>query len=841
MVLVSRGKGQITLVDVTDSRQLMGYLTSSNQRQVIYDPTTNKYSPNYTTQNNNIIPEIYIAGNPNNQFSTVKSVKWYVQVNSIGAYVAITQSDSNYTLEANKSLTIKSNILADKISMTYKAEVVYPDPVTKLDIVIVTDIELVKISNGSQGVSGVAALVGVLDNETQVIPTDSAGNNGNFFGAEASMSIFQGTTDVTSSWTIVPTPSTGVTGSYANGVYKVTAMTTDTGYVDFVGNKTGASVVEKRFGLTKARSGAAGVPGKTPVKGTDYFDGADGQDGESSYLWIMYSQNADGSGMVSVPTNAKYIGVATTKTNSKPAVNASYTWTLVKGGDGIPGEPGADGKTSYLHIKYSDNGTTFTANGGETAGAWIGTYVDFVEADSTTFSKYTWSKVKGEDGKTPVKGTDYFDGTPGQNGESSYLWIMYSQNADGSAMVDTPTNARYIGVATTKTNNKPANNNSYTWALFKADGIKGETGADGQTSYLHVKYSDDGTTFTANAGETVGAYIGTYVDFVEADSTIFSKYTWSKVKGDDGSNATAYQLIVDKKAIKKDEKGVMTDAGKITINAISQTGTAAPVAYAGRFIIQEQSVQGSAWTTKYTSSTNQSLYVYTASATALNVKISFYLAGGTTSLIDSETVAIVSDGVTPLTLVMTTPKGEVIRNSTGSLTAKATLFKAGVEITTATYKWYEMSPAGSGDTDSGTGWNVLSTGYTGGTSGFTTNTLTITPAAIRGSATFMVIVTFEGLKYRNSVTVSDITDPYNVQVLGSTIFKNGKGTTQLTAKIYQNGVEIDPLGNSGYVYQWNYYTPAGVLVTSFSKVGKTISVSRAEVVNRADLRCQVSN
>lgn len=59
-----------------------------------------------------------------------------------------------------------------------------------------------------------------------------------------------------------------------------------------------------------------------------------------------------------------------------------------------------------------------------------------------------------------------------------------------------------------------------------------EKGEDGKTSYLHIKYSDDGTTFTANDGETVGAWIGTLVDFNESDSMVFSDYTWKKFTDD---------------------------------------------------------------------------------------------------------------------------------------------------------------------------------------------------------------------------------------------------------------------------------------------------------------------
>lgn len=165
--------------------------------------------------------------------------------------------------------------------------------------------------------------------------------------------------------------------------------------------------------------GEDGQDGYTPVKGTDYFDGVDGT---SAYLWVRYSQNSDGDPMTTDPTGAKYIGIATTTTASAPTDYTDYSWSLIKGSDGIPGEAGADGQTSYLHIKYSDDGETFTANGGETVGAWIGTYVDFVQEDSTTFSDYTWNKVK------EVK---VFTVTPYTPYDIGNIWIK----PDGSTMV----------------------------------------------------------------------------------------------------------------------------------------------------------------------------------------------------------------------------------------------------------------------------------------------------------------------------------------------------------------------------------------------------------------------
>lgn len=154
--------------------------------------------------------------------------------------------------------------------------------------------------------------------------------------------------------------------------------------------------------------GAPGQDGYTPVKGVDYFDGTPGQNGDdgiSSYMHIRYSQNASGNPMTTDPEGAVYIGIAVTQSNTPPSSYSSYTWSLIKGTDGIPGEHGADGQTSYLHIKYSDDGgQTFTANNGEIVGTWIGMYVDFTQADSNNPADYTWNKVKGDKGDTGDQG-----------------------------------------------------------------------------------------------------------------------------------------------------------------------------------------------------------------------------------------------------------------------------------------------------------------------------------------------------------------------------------------------------------------------------------------------------
>lgn len=123
--------------------------------------------------------------------------------------------------------------------------------------------------------------------------------------------------------------------------------------------------------------------------------------GTSAYFYVRYSANANGSDMTTAPTSTtKYMGTASTTSPTAPTSTSAYTWVEIKGKDGTngsPGQAGENGKTSYLHIKYSDDGLTFTEEDdmfalGERPSSWIGQYTDFVEADSTNFDDYSWYK-----------------------------------------------------------------------------------------------------------------------------------------------------------------------------------------------------------------------------------------------------------------------------------------------------------------------------------------------------------------------------------------------------------------------------------------------------------------
>lgn len=185
----------------------------------------------------------------------------------------------------------------------------------------------------------------------------------------------------------------------------------------------------------QGEQGPQGIKGDTGPQGPQGVKGTDGKNGTSSYFHIAYANSADGktSFSVSDPSNRAYIGTYVDNTPNDSTDPTKYTWQLVKGaqgpkGDqGIKGTDGTNGKTSYLHIKYSnDGGKTFTANNGETVGTYIGTCTDYNSGDPTTVSSYTWAKIKGEQG---IQGNTGPTGPTGNGVKSTAVTYQASASA----------------------------------------------------------------------------------------------------------------------------------------------------------------------------------------------------------------------------------------------------------------------------------------------------------------------------------------------------------------------------------------------------------------------------
>lgn len=328
--------------------------------------------------------------------------------------------------------------------------------------------------------------------------------------------------------------------------------------------------------------GEQGIPG---------VSGKDGADGKTPYFHVKYSAVANPtsySDMTETPD--KYIGTYVDYELDDSTDPKKYTWSKFRGdngedgADGVPGKNGENGETSYVHFAYATSadgksGFSTTDTVGKT---YMGQYVDFTKADSEDPTKYRWSKFQGpqgpqgeqgpqglqglqgekgeqgipgptgETGATGATGPQGPAGKDGTNGKTSYFHIKYSpvENPTSSQMSEIPNT--YIGTYVDYTEPDSTDPSKYTWYRFKGlqgeqgtQGIPGTNGADGKTSYLHIKYSNDGgKTFTSNSGETVGDYIGQCTDFNKDDPTTVGVYTWSKIKGETGNTGTGIAKTV---------------------------------------------------------------------------------------------------------------------------------------------------------------------------------------------------------------------------------------------------------------------------------------------------------
>lgn len=304
------------------------------------------------------------------------------------------------------------------------------------------------------------------------------------------------------------------------------------------------------------------------IDGTDGIDGIngrDGRDGSSNYVHIKYSAypNPTDSQISEVPSD--YIGICVNDVIKDPDTANSYTWSKFVGKDG---EDGIPGKNGYVHFAYamSADGKEGFSKSEFTGATYIGVYSDNIQADSGNYKDYAWSLIKGADGKTPVKGVDYFDGV------SSYLWIRYATDANGSGMTTTPSSTtKYIGTASTTTSTAPTAASAYKWSKYV-----GENGTPGENGYVHIAYADsaDGKT---GFNTTVGAdkkYIGQYTDNIEADSTDPTKYTWSLIKGADvtiTSTKIEYIATTEKSTTPPESVELITSGGLSLVDNSSRT------------------------------------------------------------------------------------------------------------------------------------------------------------------------------------------------------------------------------------------------------------------------------
>lgn len=541
-------------------------------------------------------------------------------------------------------------------------------------------------------------------------------------------------------------------------------------------------VYESSVELIKLDDGEDGQQGKTGyiwVKYSENPDGSNMTDDSSNAVYMGIAYNKESQTESPNPADYTWIkilgedGIGISSIQNKYAVNSSpttppttwydtlqtmtstnkYLWNYeiitktdgssqesIKRVIGVYGDTGEDGVgiesiTEYFLATSASSGVTTSTSGWTTSIQTI-----------TPTKKYLWNyevvhySNDTDYTSTPViigaYGEQGIPGEPGEDGVSTYFYIRYSENSNGNNMTATPNeNSKYMGVCSTTATTAPTTASEYTWSLIKGadgqDGSPGQKGDDGRTSYLHIKYSNDGTTFTSNNGETIGSYIGTYVDFTEADSTNFGDYNWKKFVGEDGQDGADAKLAIinTSSQIFKAESGSNT----YSPNSIVLTPTFQNCTY----VRWQYSTNGTSWTN--VTSGNNGLTIGTVN----NVQNCLTISNSST---------LFTNAVTSLVFKLVTNNSEVYDTMT------ITRLKDGQDgVSLEGIEEYFLA-------------SHLSTGITTSTSGWSTTVPTIT-------STNKYLWNYEKINYSSGDSVS--TTPRIIGVYGET-GQDGVGIENIT-------------------------------------------------------------
>lgn len=287
---------------------------------------------------------------------------------------------------------------------------------------------------------------------------------------------------------------------------------------------------------------------------------ANGADGKTQYTHIAYANSADGSKDFSTSdSNRAYIGMYVDFNINDSTNPSDYSWTLVKGSDGrdgIPGKPGADGKTPYFHTAwaYSADGTDGFTTVYPNLNLLEGTATfDGMNPNSSdnSVSAITKTKISGiantvMDVKTSGNALAVgfytqkgYNITAGQTITISFiakassdtsLFVGFEHFPSGHKMFTISTKWELYTYTFTATTSGTPTFVMYGWDMVSGQGF--------QLYNPKAELGSVATPWMPSASEVKTAdypsFIGHYTNYTPVDSPNPRDYTWSLIRGNDG-------------------------------------------------------------------------------------------------------------------------------------------------------------------------------------------------------------------------------------------------------------------------------------------------------------------
>lgn len=435
-----------------------------------------------------------------------------VSGNKVGITTSATTENVGFAVDTNTPINGLSNNFT--LTFTYNS----PDGVYTLTKVITIGLSIQGKDgiNGTNGKDGTSVnILGSYNSLQELQQAHPTGNVGDAYLINGDMYVWS---SETKAWTNVG----NIQGAEGKSAYEVWLEQGNTG-------------TEQDY--LNSLKGATGDAGYTPIKGVDYNDGKDGKDGADGYT---------------------------------PQKGVDYF-------DGTNGNDGRGIKTTDISYQIGASGNTAptgtwlpnipTASAGQFV--WTRTVITYTDNTSTTSYSVSKYGTNGEDGYTPVKGVDYYDGRDGENGKDgtsvsiTSTSVTYQTSSSGTTTpsgtwqttVPSVNNGQYLWTRTIVNYSDGKSTTSYSVSYKGTNGTNGKDGytpqkgvdyfdgkdgKDAQQRFFYVRYSknSNGNPMTATP-QSDTEYMGTIDTTATTPPTSYSAYTWVKIKGNTGATGTA--------------------------------------------------------------------------------------------------------------------------------------------------------------------------------------------------------------------------------------------------------------------------------------------------------------
>lgn len=777
--------GSITIVDITDIGEFSVYPQCTLPTTVIYSPDDGNYTPDWSIDHLTITPVAYYAGA---QKTTGITWTWERQQGASGTRVTVVDGQNGEGIAQNGTLTVSTNKFpsgSNYSQLTYIVTATYPDSNSGLGRNLVAEGQIT-FSKIEQGTSAKIARI----NGDNIFKYNSAGA---VVGSEyitltgtvtnCSIAGWKYYNNSNSTWTTYPTKTGASPATYPSGS---TGATLNVYEDDSVFNNdnvrirltTNDNSTYDEFTIYKLRDGAAGTETTSAILTNEdqmipaSQNGtipATGLNGAVTRLRIYdggHEVNYNDWTISIEAENGITIEKSTDGQNWFTSANDHYTWAKVTGmtvDSGNVNFTATKGSTiltkqfSLLKVKAGQDASTFYIHDLEldtivlnlsagttpvfTPGSFTAT-AKRTEISTTGATTATWSQGK-------IRVTEYYN--------TNTSTVVHLSSSSEGTYTHSPTSSNVIKILVELLDAGGTNILDSQTILVTSDGSDGAPGDPGPQgdAAVSVILGNEAQVFPCTNSNYPISAITVTIPFAGYKGT-------SRVAA---SISSPPQLL----------------------GITRTTNTSASSSSDGQLVYEIPT------STAITAASGILPLTITCQGLSFNKVFSWTRSSAA------------RDGIDGVTMLLFTPDGTLFENGTGEITVEGYLQSGITNVTnSATWKWYQYLPNNANPpvydytelpTTAGTQQNPNYAYYSG-------KDLTVLPNAIDGYGSFKVEAVYNngsGNKtYTQYISLTDKTDPIQVSVhstLGTQLV-NGQGSGALYVRVSQNGVQIDPIGDT---------------------------------------------